>query len=49
MARLALAPAVEPSLADLAATIRNEHAAYETTQSAAVAHAIAAGEALIEA
>jgi len=37
------------SLASLAQRANTEHAAFETTQSAAIAHAIAAGEALIEA
>jgi hypothetical protein len=37
------------TLADLAARANVEHHAYETTQRAALAHAIAAGEALIEA
>jgi hypothetical protein len=37
------------ALADLAARANAEHAAYEATQSAAIAHAIACGEALNEA
>jgi hypothetical protein len=38
-----------PALDVLAAQANAEHHAYETTQAAALRHAIAAGEALIEA
>jgi hypothetical protein len=39
----------QDDLSRLAVTANAEHAAFETTQTAALAHAIAAGEALIEA